>query len=103
MPFPLGARSSLLRLGYFVLGFCGDSWVQLFSMNKPMSSKQGGDVLGCMFSVFRCILGDCTTKPGQSLVMVSRHLVLDVEVRFRWFRSRDRGSRSEFRAQDCRT
>lgn len=29
-----------------------------------------GDVLGCMFSVFRCILGDCTTKPGQSLVMV---------------------------------
>ncbi|CAE7153602.1 HERC1, partial [Symbiodinium pilosum] len=27
-------------------------------------------VIGCMFSIFRCIVGECTTKGGRSLTMI---------------------------------
>ena len=44
------------------------------SEDCPFHLEQGHvyctDVLGCMFSVFRCILGDCTTQGGESLVLV---------------------------------
>ncbi|CAJ1433686.1 unnamed protein product [Effrenium voratum] len=29
-----------------------------------------GSVFGCMFSIFRCMIGDCTTKGGRSLTMI---------------------------------
>ncbi|CAK9005854.1 unnamed protein product [Durusdinium trenchii] len=32
-----------------------------------------GTVLGCMFTIFRCILGDCTTKGGRSLTLMWSH------------------------------
>ena len=55
-------------------GCAEDSPDEMGSEECPFHLAQGrvycGDVLGCMFSIFRCILGDCTTKPGQSLVMI---------------------------------
>ncbi|CAJ1401008.1 unnamed protein product [Effrenium voratum] len=29
-----------------------------------------GSVLGCMFTIFRCMIGDCTTRGGRSLTLV---------------------------------
>ena len=29
-----------------------------------------GSVLRCMFSIFRCMIGDCTSAGGRSLTMI---------------------------------
>lgn len=58
--------------GFRAARSCGNDGMG--SEDCPFHLEQGdlhcNDVLTCMFSVFRCIIGDCTTKGGESLVMV---------------------------------
>ncbi|CAK9005778.1 unnamed protein product [Durusdinium trenchii] len=64
------------------LDVCGSG--DLYDLNVTLPAGCGGladvygqeycgTVLGCMFTIFRCILGDCTTKGGRSLTLMWSH------------------------------
>ncbi|CAE7783342.1 unnamed protein product [Symbiodinium sp. CCMP2456] len=78
----LGLRTTIQAVSSNALGNCpsGDE----VDLGEPVVGTDGSlcklhhmygeeycaSVIGCMFSIFRCIVGECTTKGGRSLTMI---------------------------------
>lgn len=77
----LALRATVLNISgkYYGPDVCGSGDLLDFNTTLPTGcggihdvygQEYCGTVLGCMFTIFRCMIGDCTTAGGRSLTLI---------------------------------